>query len=191
MKPFDIAFVGTAIALSVAATPVDLDVTMRNVGTGVVPKTVVSSDMRFVFAVGLEGTGQNYFVDVLDHLFQTNEDLVQISGNDSLRREMYAIDHSMAGNAEDYSTALVGAKDDMRRLKQRGAELEYPGTVVFMHSRNSYPNGDGPNKALKYVDLRVLAEVAEEEGVDLRVLYLRRRAKEMIISNTVHQNLQR
>ncbi|CAN0408704.1 unnamed protein product [Laminaria digitata] len=54
----------------------------------------------------------------------------------------------------------------------------------------SYPSGLGPDKALRYLDLRMLAEVAEEEGVDLRVLYLRRSAKDLLIANTIHRKFQ-
>lgn len=79
----------------------------------------------------------------------------------------------------------------MRKLGQRGVELEYPGTVVSMGARNSYPNGNDSNKALKYVDRRMLSEVAEEEGVDLRVLYLRRHVKDLIISVTNHRHIER
>ena len=78
----------------------------------------------------------------------------------------------------------------MRLLARVGEALQYPGTLRSMHGRqrlNSYPMGTGPNKALKYFDLRMLAEVAEAEGVDLRVLYLRRPVKQLVIANTVHR----
>lgn len=50
----------------------------------------------------------------------------------------------------------------MRKLAQLRAELQFPGTVVSLRNHDSYPMGAGPNKALKYVDLRFFAEVAEE-----------------------------
>lgn len=191
MTPFPSAFVGTAMALCVAASSVPPVIVIEPSDTFVVPKTVVSSNMRFVFAVGVEGTGHHYFVDVLHHLFHTNPHLVQISRNGNVNNEPYAIHLSMGGNAQHYNTELCRARKDMRKLGQRGEELDFPGTVVSMGSRNSYPNGNGPNKALKYVDLRLLAEVAEEEGVDLRVVYLRRRAKDLIIADTNHRHIQR
>ena len=82
----------------------------------------------------------------------------------------------------------------MSNLAQYGAELNFPGTLVSMHgkgSKYSYPRGRGPNKALRYFDLRMLAEVAEAEGVDLRVLYLRRPVKDILIANTVHRDFQK
>ena len=69
-------------------------------------------------------------------------------------------------------------------------ELEFPGTVVSVPGRHSYPNGFGPNKALKYIDLRMMAETAEEEGVDFRVLYMRRPVTDIIIANTIHRDFQ-
>ncbi len=42
-------------------------------------------------------------------------------------------------------------------------------------------------KVFKYMDLRLLAEVAEDAGVDFRVLYLRRKARDIILADTVHR----
>ncbi|CAN0336346.1 unnamed protein product [Scytosiphon promiscuus] len=146
--------------------------------------------MRFVFTVGLEGTGHHFFVDVQNHLFQTNKHLVHISGDNTVYRKFYAIDFSMAGNLQHYNTELQTARKVMRKLAKRGAELQFPGTLVSMSSCDSYPMEHGPNKALKYVDLRFLAEVAEDEGVDFRVLYLRRSVKGLLNANTIHRNFQ-
>lgn len=41
-----------------------------------------------------------------------------------------------------------------------------------------------------YFDLRLMAEVAEAEGVDFRVVYLRRPVKDVILANTVHRRFQ-
>lgn len=51
----------------------------------------------------------------------------------------------------------------------------------------SFPTGNGPDKVIHYVDLRLIAELAEEEGIDFRVVYLQRPAKDMLIANTVHR----
>eukprot|EP00752_Nemacystus_decipiens_P011462 g10178.t1 len=61
------------------------------------------------------------------------------------------------------------------------------GTVVFLHGRYSYPSGYGPDKVFGYLDLTLLAEVAEAEGVDFRVLYLRRPARDTVLADTVHR----
>ncbi|CAN0332103.1 unnamed protein product, partial [Hapterophycus canaliculatus] len=44
----------------------------------------------------------------------------------------------------------------------------------------SYPYSVGAHKVFQYTDLRMLADLAEEEGVDLRVVYLRRSAQDMV-----------
>ncbi|CAN0314861.1 unnamed protein product, partial [Scytosiphon promiscuus] len=52
----------------------------------------------------------------------------------------------------------------------------------------SYPYLGGSNKVFQYTDLRMLAEAAENEGVDLRILYLKRSANELVIANTIHRD---
>lgn len=159
--------------------------------TVVVPKTVISSRMRVVFTVGLEGTGHHYIGQVKDYLFRSNEDLVQTSRPDGVNRKFYYLEHATGESAQHYGANLNGARENMRKLAQRGSELQYPGTVVFIDGKNSYPEGPGPNKVLKYMDLRMLAELAEEEGVDLRVLYLRRPVTDTLIANTIHRQFQK
>ena len=55
-------------------------------------------------------------------------------------------------------------------------------TARSAHRHHSYPSGTGPNKTLRYLGLRLLAEVAEEEGVDLRVLHIRRPVNGLVIN---------
>lgn len=192
MNMFTNVFVGTAVATCLATTLASPDLsTISLSGTLVVPKTVVSSRMRFVFTVGLEGTGHHYVAQVQEHFLETNEDMVPIPRPDNVNRAFYTMEHSMGENAQHYAANLNGARQNMRNLAQRGADLEWPGAVVFMHGKNSYPDGPGPNKVFKYMDLRMLADVAEEEGVDLRVLYLRRSVKDILIANTMHRQFQK
>lgn len=194
MKPIFATFVGAVMALHKAVTAASIDVTVAPSETLVVPKRVISSNMRFVFAVGLEGTGHHMFGKVLDHLFETNGNLLQISHkDDDVVEDLYTVNFSMGGDARYYGTQVRSAREQMRALAKRDATIPFPGTVAYPRDRHrfhSYPSDPGPNKALGYLDLRLLAEVAEEEGVDLRVLYLRRPAKDLIIANTVHRRFQ-
>lgn len=48
----------------------------------------------------------------------------------------------------------------------------------------------GGEQVFQYVDLRQLAENAEREGIDMRVIYLRRSAKDMLFSNIVHRRFE-
>lgn len=52
----------------------------------------------------------------------------------------------------------------------------------------SYPNFDGQDKTLQYVDFQVLAEEAEKAGVDLRIIYLSRSARDILVADTVHRH---
>lgn len=186
------AGVAMAIHVCVAAATLSLspDLEPRD-ATGVVPKTVTSSTMRFMFTVGLEGSGHHYVLRVQQHLFDTHQQLERISHDDVVKFAPYFIIVSMAGNVQEYRSGLRSARETMHNLAQRGEKLETPGTLTFMDMLPSYPKGRGPDKALKYLDLRMLAEVAEEEGVDLRVLYLRRSAKDLLIANTIHRKFQK
>lgn len=94
----------------------------------------------------------------------------------------------------------------MRRLAEAEEVLEtYPGAIVSVqYARGaklddpcrgtgmmSYPNYAGADKALQYVDLRLMAAAAEEEGVDLRFIYLTRSARDLIVSSTAHHDYDR
>lgn len=194
MNPMLATFAGALMALhkSVAAASVDVKVAPRQ--TPLVPKNVISSNMRLIVAVGLEGSGHHVVATALDHLFETNANLLQISNkDDDVVDDFYTVNYSMGGNAQYYGTQGCSAREKMRALAKRDATIPFPGTVAYprgKHRFHSYPSAAGPNKAMGYLDLRLLAEVAEEEGVDLRVLYLRRSAKDLIIANTVHRRFQ-
>ena len=193
MKLVYSTFVATATALCLAAAPVFVDSMLEPTATLVIRKTVFSSKFRFFFAAGLEGTGHHYIIEVEEDLFRTSNHLVQIPFHYDVSGVYYTIKDSMGGSARHYSKALSSARHNMRRLARVGEALQFPGTLLSVHGRqrrHSYPMGTGPNKALKYLDLRMLAEVAEAEGVDLRVLYLRRPVKQLVIANTVHRRFQ-
>lgn len=159
----------------------------ESASTAVLPKTVFSSQLRLVFTVGIEGTGHNYFCEVFDNFFDNNPNIPRLLREDNLNAGRFNIGSSMGSNAHHYGTAITAARKAMRKLAQHGAELPSPGAVNFVQLKYSYPVGVGANKALKYLDLRLLAEVAEAEGVDFRVVYLQRPAKDMLVANTVHR----
>lgn len=190
MKNFGIISSVMILTTSSAVVSVSLDILSPQNDTCIVAKTVFSSNMRMVLAVGVEGTGHDYILQVNDHMFDTDGQLARIPKKDMVEAGIYHIGNLMGINARHYSVALDSAKKRMRNLAMLGEELPFPGTMALMHGKYSYPDGFGPNKVLKYLDLRILAEVAEEEGVDFRVLYLRRSAKDMLIANTIHRGFQ-
>lgn len=165
---------------------------------GVVNKTVVSSKLRLVFAVGLEGAGHHYIVGALEDMFARNKDLVRINACPVLPPEYVA--DTMNYSPSNYANARDHALRRMRKVAAKEEKLEAPGTVVTAQETQvsipgcfkvmSYPNYPGKDKVFQYLDLAVLAQAAEAEGVDLRVVYLQRSAKEIMLADTSHRHFQ-
>ncbi|CAN0098855.1 unnamed protein product [Ectocarpus fasciculatus] len=103
----------------------------------------------------------------------------------------FFISTTMRTSSTVFAAAFQQGRDQMRELAQRSQTLASPGTVQFVSGGISYPCGNGPQKVQQYVDLRLLAEAAEAEGVDLRVLYMKRSAKELLLADTVHRGFQK
>ncbi|CAM9952965.1 unnamed protein product [Ectocarpus sp. 4 AP-2014] len=156
----------------------------------VVPKTHVSDIFRLVFVAGLEGTGHHYIIGTNEYLFGDNLDLPRRSGG-RINVNTYYAPKMMGGAAERFTTTSHQAMENMRRLAEWAGTLSSPGTLEFISIACSYPLNFGPLKVMQYMDLRRIAETAEGEGIDFRVVYLRRSAKDMVIANTVHRNFHR
>lgn len=169
----------------------------------VTPKTRVSSKMRMVFVVGLEGAGHHYVIGALEHMFEKNGYLVHL--NECRMAKAYLVPELMTESSTHYADTRELARRAMKRLAQREDTLQsWPGGVVTLQGKQpkemeacqqvgmlSYPNYAGPNKVCQYLDLGMLAEVAEAEGVDLRVIYLYRSVKDIIIANAKHRRFQK
>lgn len=166
--------------------------------TGIVEKTVVSSKLRLVFAVGLEGAGHHYIVEALEEVL-TREDLVGINACGVLP-PAYVAD-TMNYTTSHYATAQDYARRQMTALAEQGEKLEAPGTIAIAQQSEvmipgcfkvmSYPNYGGPGKVLQYLDLAMLARVAEAAGVDFRVVYLQRSAEAIMLADTSHRHFQK
>lgn len=167
-----------------------------------VPKTHYSSQMRLVFFVGVEGAGHHYIVRALEHMYAERKDLMHLV--ECRMAAPYSVFDSMAESPSYYAKALELARRDMRRLAQQGQTAAISGALATLQATNgtntdgcdnvgvlSYPNNAGPDKVFKYTDLGMLAEVAEAEGVDLRVVYLKRAAKDIIFADTRHHHFQK
>lgn len=153
----------------------------------VLPKTIFSSSLRLSLAVGVEGTGHKYLLAVNRDLYEKNGNLTRLA---DIGMTKYHVRSAMGGKAQHYNTSREQAGVEMRDLAMRGADLPFPGAVMYIRGKYSYPDGRGPSKVMMYIDLRLLAEVAEAEGVDFRVLYLRRPVKDLIVADTVHRQFQ-
>lgn len=191
MKLFGVYFAGTVLATLVAAASVFLDLVPTELDSSILSKTVFSSNMRMVLAVGVEGTGHKYVLEIHDHMFDTNDQLVQFPSNDLINVGIYRVLHSMGHDVHFYSDIIDTARRQMRKMAKRAEHIPFPGTIAVIHGKYSHPMGSGPSKLMHYLDLQMLAKVAEEEGVDFRILYLRRSVKGIIIADTVHRQLQK
>ena len=152
---------------------------------GVLVKTTVSSTFRLVFLVGLEGSGHHYLTPAVNHIRSTGHDY----SNEC--RHMYkrlGIKQAMERSPTYYRERVEEARGYMQTLAQYASSLPPKKAGTMLCGRNSYPRLTGPEKVFSYIDLGTLANLAEDEGVDLRVIYLKRSAKQMIISTTVHRN---
>lgn len=166
--------------------------------TATISKTRVSPTMRMLFVVGLEGAGHHYLIGALRHMYEKSQDLVHL--DECHMAKTYLVPQLMAESSTHYAETRELARKDMRRLALRENTLRWPGSVATLQGKQpkemeacqqvgmlSYPNYAGPNKIWQYVDLGMLAEVAEAEGVDLRVVYLRRSLRDIIIANVKHR----
>lgn len=160
---------------------------------GALQKRAFSSKMRLVFLVGLEGTGHHYMANVLDKLCKAElgpcprmcvlaEVLYPSLANanslsrykasrEKLRREMQTLALYPDGLPEGHNGVMAGF-----------------GPCRYEAGMMSYPNFNGVDKTLQYVDFRVVAEEAERAGIDLRIVYLTRLARSILISDTQHNN---
>ena len=147
------------------------------VSSSFVEKKVFSDNTRLVFPAGIEGTGHHYFMSIWDVLDPSIKKPFPFS--------MYRIDYSMSSNIENYNNVVEESKHNMNVLYDETI-LDSP-KLVYPHKTYSYPSDHGKDKAFQCPDLRPIAEDAEESGIDLRIIYLKRSAKDSIISNTDHR----
>lgn len=163
----------------------------------VITKTVISSKFRLVYFVGVEGTGHNFFSQVFKQMFSAHDDLQYV---ESCNIGMSTYLPITMRRVNRYGSNIDVMREELRMMAASEETLPSFGTVATVQRTHplqhencasvgqlSYPNNHGPNKAQAYPDLRVVAEVSEQEGVDIRFLYLQRSAWDMTISNTKHR----
>lgn len=152
--------------------------------TGHVIKSTFSDRMRLLFLVGLEGSGHHYLEAVVDAVFAEHEEFTNLERCNiavSCDLRQYA-----KGNTK-YVEDMKSARHGMREVAELEKMLPLEGALVTLQGCNetgmeSFPNFSGHDKVLQYPDLRLLAEISEAEGVDLRFVYLKRSAKEILAS---------
>lgn len=165
---------------------------------GVIQKTVVSSQFRLIFAVGLEGTGHHYFVPALERVLRDNEDLTYINACKVLPPNY--VSDVLASSPSVYADALQEAISAMRNVAAEAEQLQAPGTFAVAQQSIfkegcalmfSYPCDNGEDKVFQYLDVVTLAQAAEAAGVDFRVVYLQRSARGILLSDGSHRHFQK
>lgn len=159
----------------------------------VISKNSFSSKFRLIFLVGLEGTGHHYMADVLDRLCKIS--MIPCPNVCKMGKALYP-GLGAPESANSYLAARRQLRQEMEYLANTANRMEEgKATMVgFGKCRNdmvgmmSYPNFNGIAKSVQYVDFRILAEEAERAGVDLRIIYLSRPARDVIVSDTKHNN---
>lgn len=153
--------------------------------SGVVVKTIVSDTFRFFCLAGLEGSGHHYLLGASSAVFRANSDLPRIGKQLDLKP--FYLPYAMGGSASHYAEAETEARKGMKRLGKEAAGLPLP-TFYFPNQALSYPQFAGPDKVMQYNDLKMMAKEAESADLDMRVVYLKRSAHDIIVANTVHRD---
>lgn len=161
----------------------------KDANGGIVPKRVISSKLRMSVLVGLEGTGHLYLIKVVEDMFNINDEISK-DRTPCISFDPYLTLTSMEMSTLTYMRMLEKARTEMRDLANQEQDLSWPGHLARLCMEMSYPIGHGTHKALYYMDLRLLVEVAEEMGIDIRVVYLKRSAHDLFIANAVHRHFQ-
>lgn len=164
---------------------------------GVIPKTVVSSKLRLVYYVGVEGTGHHYFANVFNNMFKKHSELQYVDSCNIGRSTYFPL---LLQDLQSYNVSMEAMRQELRVLAGSEEHLPEFGTIVTVQRTHpwqikncgnfhqlSFPNKYGPGKVQAHPDLRVLTEMSEEEGVDLRFLYLQRSAWDLTVANTNHR----
>lgn len=158
---------------------------------GVVRKTVFSEKRRMIFVVGLEGSGHHYLNGALNELCKSRS--VKCPEVCSIADLWYG-ELGKFSTSSEYKTGLERLSSEMDALALDESDVGdstavsvvtfYQGCSHKTFGEMSFPNFGGDDKPLQYVDLKILAEEAERVGIDLRLIYVGRSSKEILISTT-------
>ncbi|CAM9793970.1 unnamed protein product [Choristocarpus tenellus] len=172
----------------------DRSISHSSVNPEVIRKTVYSDKLRLVFFAGLEGTGHHYWHQANNLCLRKKWCTTKCELSLALYPGL-----ATAPSLAEYDGAieeLEHSLDDLRRLEHEvavGNSSEsngFGGLIIPVNAAPcpssgmmSYPNFNGANKALQYVNIILLAQMSEEKGIDLRIVYLQRPSEDIISSD--------
>jgi len=171
------------------------------------PKRVHGARWRLLFVAGLEGSGHHLWIPLLKRCVKARRCAADVElgrrlWTDRTRKGLWSFETKLYAPraAKKWEYAPPGAKwlsgfrraegevrTALRRLSRRNATsplLASLGGCGMM----SYPNFPGKLKMFQTPDVRLLAELAEDEGVDFRILVLHRPAAAVLRSTTIHRH---
>eukprot|EP00435_Cladocopium_sp_Y103_P065422 s995_g27.t1 len=160
-------------------------VNANDASQALLPKRIVSQSCRFTFFAGIEGTGHHFWSVLLPRLHPF------ANWSSNLSAELYRADHKKGF----FSTWEESVRSEHAiRIKQVMADAdrmirEQGGGIVPLNALDervsgmmSYPNFLGRDRALQNPDVPALAQLAEDAGVDLRIVLLVRHPRSVVRS---------
>jgi len=162
-------------------------------------KTRFNHNVRFIFVAGLEGTGHHFWESAFERCGQAGG---PCSFAARVQRLLYnsfgqALFNSEGGTASSYRRLQLTLVRELRDL-QAAAEKKRVDLIALNLGEHlglkvgemSYPNYGGENKTLHRPDIRLLAELAEEAAIDLRILVLQRKSSQILRSTITHRHFE-
>ena len=182
-----------------STTPVFVDVDVDATGPPpqkvAIEKRVYSDELRLIFFAGLEGTGHHLFAEGLRDL--KRQRLVardEVLSGAIFSHGKQSVSLARLDSPEAFGEAITTIRERLACISTGDCSGSYPLIAINCITggeatgQMSYPNYGGPQKPLQYVDLIRLSKMAEEEGVDFRVIYMHRPARDIIRSTTENRH---
>ena len=172
----------------------------------VLPKRVLSSQTRLVFVAGLEGSGHHLWSQLLTDCCTPARALAHELWSWRDKAGLWLQEAGLMRRAAEAagpgwavpSHAVLADWDRERAADERSVrealqaiKAAQPGARFLNQvgaGQLSYPNFAGKWKIFQHPDVRSLAELAETEGVDFRVLVLHRDPASLLRSTTRHRH---
>ena len=163
-------------------------------------KKTVFTGPRLVFFAGLEGTGHHLWESIIDKLLTDGK----IWADCELNRKLFkSIKGCWAGtengvfctrDPQQFKKDYTAAVEKMRKIAAKNNTKAFFLNCVARSrcgSIASYPEYTGNYKAVQRPSVLLLARMAEEAGIDFRVVVLQRRVQNLVYSDTVHRRFNR
>jgi len=138
-------------------------------------KRIVSQTCRFVFFAGIEGTGHHVWQILLPYLnpFKNWSDALSTELYDGHHRLGFFSTYNESIRSNSAIRVMQLMADAERSVRKQGGGI-VPLNVLCENTSGmmSFPNFLGPDRAIQNPDIHALAKVAEDAGIDLRIVLL-------------------